>query len=232
MTRGVTRSTRAGAAQAVVLPRQFCRHVRVGPRRHRAHARHAAPPPLRRAPYHWSHVRATPPTCTAARTCARVTRLAAEDLLRLASFRALTRPTRGRLRDQGLTYAVPSNNKKGEEALLLDDVSGFFMPGAMSALVRSWCPPGLWRAQPPAPQLTTARISRLRAQMGPSGSGKTTLLDVLAGRKTAGTTRGTLLFGGVKPSRQFLRRFAGYVEQFDTLLRTHLLLCGVDCSLL
>jgi len=54
--------------------------------------------------------------------------------------------------------------------------------------------------------------------MGPSGSGKTTLLDVLAGRKTAGKTTGTLLFSGAKPSRAFLRRYTGYVEQFDTLL--------------
>jgi ATP-binding cassette subfamily G (WHITE) protein 2 len=41
---------------------------------------------------------------------------------------------------------------------------------------------------------------------------------VLAGRKTAGTTTGSLLFSGSKPSRAFLRRFTGYVEQFDTLL--------------
>jgi ABC-type multidrug transport system ATPase subunit len=54
--------------------------------------------------------------------------------------------------------------------------------------------------------------------MGPSGSGKTTLLDVLAGRKTAGTTSGTLLFGGTVPTRAFMRRFSAYVEQFDTLL--------------
>ena len=55
-------------------------------------------------------------------------------------------------------------------------------------------------------------------QMGPSGSGKTTLLDVLAGRKTVGEAHGSILFGGSKPSRAFLRRFTGYVEQFDTLL--------------
>ena len=73
-------------------------------------------------------------------------------------------------------------------AYLLRDVSGYFQPGEMTAL------------------------------MGPSGSGKTTLLDVLAGRKTAGKTTGTLLFSGAKPSRAFLRRFTGYVEQFDTLL--------------
>ena len=54
--------------------------------------------------------------------------------------------------------------------------------------------------------------------MGPSGSGKTTLLDVLAGRKTTGAVYGHLQFGGATPSRAFLRRFTGYVEQFDTLL--------------
>ena len=51
-------------------------------------------------------------------------------------------------------------------------------------------------------------------QMGPSGSGKTTLLDVLAGRKTAGKTSGSILFAGVRPTSMFLRRYTGYVEQF------------------
>ena len=32
--------------------------------------------------------------------------------------------------------------------------------------------------------------SEMTALMGPSGSGKTTLLDLLAGRKTTGTTEG------------------------------------------
>ena len=50
--------------------------------------------------------------------------------------------------------------------------------------------------------------------MGPSGSGKTTLLDVLAGRKTAGRTTGSILFAGVPPTVTFLRRYTGYVEQF------------------
>ena len=50
--------------------------------------------------------------------------------------------------------------------------------------------------------------------MGPSGSGKTTLLDVLAGRKTAGKTIGSILFAGVPPTTMFLRRYTGYVEQF------------------
>lgn len=50
--------------------------------------------------------------------------------------------------------------------------------------------------------------------MGPSGSGKTTLLDVLAGRKTEGVAEGTVLYSGYKPTRSFLRRYTGYVEQF------------------
>ena len=54
--------------------------------------------------------------------------------------------------------------------------------------------------------------------MGPSGSGKTTLLDVLAGRKTQGTTSGQIRFAGYPPTSNFLRRYTGYVEQFDTLL--------------
>jgi ABC-type lipoprotein export system ATPase subunit len=54
----------------------------------------------------------------------------------------------------------------------------------------------------------------LCAQMGPSGSGKTTLLDLLAGRKTVGKTEGSILFAGNKPTRPFLRRYTGYVEQF------------------
>jgi ABC-type lipoprotein export system ATPase subunit len=54
--------------------------------------------------------------------------------------------------------------------------------------------------------------------MGPSGSGKTTLLDVLAGRKTVGEIQGDVLFAGTQPSTAFLRRYTGYVEQFDTLI--------------
>lgn len=49
-------------------------------------------------------------------------------------------------------------------------------------------------------------------------TGKTTLLDVLAGRKTVGTISGEILFGGMKPTSMFLRRYTGYVEQFDTLV--------------
>ena len=49
--------------------------------------------------------------------------------------------------------------------------------------------------------------------MGPSGIGKSTLLDILSGRKNTGKVTGELLYSGNKPSKQFLRRFTGYVEQ-------------------
>lgn len=89
-----------------------------------------------------------------------------------------------------LSYHVPSVSKEaGKERLyLLKTVSGFIQPHQMTAL------------------------------MGPSGSGKTTLLDVLAGRKNAGIAEGTISFGGQRPTQQFLRRYTGYVEQFDTLI--------------
>eukprot|EP00195_Chlamydomonas_chlamydogama_P009759 CAMPEP_0202901782 /NCGR_PEP_ID=MMETSP1392-20130828/14649_1 /ASSEMBLY_ACC=CAM_ASM_000868 /TAXON_ID=225041 /ORGANISM="Chlamydomonas chlamydogama, Strain SAG 11-48b" /LENGTH=615 /DNA_ID=CAMNT_0049588397 /DNA_START=85 /DNA_END=1932 /DNA_ORIENTATION=+ len=93
-----------------------------------------------------------------------------------------------RITFKDLAYHVPSNTDKKERAYLLKGVSGWFEPHQMAAL------------------------------MGPSGSGKTTLLDVLAGRKNQGVIEGDLQFGGQKPSQQFLRRYTGYVEQFDTLI--------------
>lgn len=51
-----------------------------------------------------------------------------------------------------------------------------------------------------------------------SGSGKSTLLDILAQRKTVGDIKGQVLIAGQKPTQTFLRRYSGYVEQFDTLL--------------
>ncbi|KAF5832767.1 P-loop containing nucleoside triphosphate hydrolase protein [Dunaliella salina] len=89
---------------------------------------------------------------------------------------------------QGLNYHVPSNQNKKERVSLLKGLNGYINPNELTAL------------------------------MGPSGSGKTTLLDVLAGRKNAGVLEGTVLFGSQKPSTAFLRRFTGYVEQFDTLI--------------
>ncbi|KAL4421764.1 hypothetical protein ABPG77_009747 [Micractinium sp. CCAP 211/92] len=91
---------------------------------------------------------------------------------------------------KAVTYTVQNNMNKKERISLLQDVGGFLLPGEMSAL------------------------------MGPSGSGKSTLLDVLSGRKTVGELDGQVAFAGNKPTRNFLRRFTGYVEQFDTLLGT------------
>jgi len=87
-----------------------------------------------------------------------------------------------------LQYSVPSNVDKKTKAILLKKVSGYFLPRQMAAL------------------------------MGPSGSGKTTLLDVLAGRKTTGEITGDIHFAAHKPTLTFLRRYTGYVEQFDTML--------------
>jgi ABC-type multidrug transport system ATPase subunit len=87
-----------------------------------------------------------------------------------------------------IRYTVVNSQNSKEKIDLLKGVSGYLQPGEMSAL------------------------------MGPSGSGKTTLLDVLAGRKTVGSMDGDIKFGGEKPSKNFLRRYTGYVEQTDTLL--------------
>uniref|UniRef100_M4BGL5 ABC transporter domain-containing protein n=1 Tax=Hyaloperonospora arabidopsidis (strain Emoy2) TaxID=559515 RepID=M4BGL5_HYAAE len=86
---------------------------------------------------------------------------------------------------QDLWYSVP-NTKSPKEALnLLKGVSGFAMPGSMTAL------------------------------MGSSGAGKTTLMDVIAGRKTGGTITGKLLLNGHEANDLAIRRCAGYCEQMD-----------------
>ncbi len=87
-----------------------------------------------------------------------------------------------------VTYTVTNSQNNREQIDLLKGVTGYLKEGEMTAL------------------------------MGPSGSGKTTLLDLLAGRKTVGRTSGDIMYGGVRASKQFLRRFTGYVEQVDTLL--------------
>ncbi|KAK9808412.1 hypothetical protein WJX73_002001 [Symbiochloris irregularis] len=87
-----------------------------------------------------------------------------------------------------IEYLVQNRANKREKLAILKDVSGFLNYGEMTAV------------------------------MGPSGSGKTTLLDLLAGRKTVGTLKGDILFAGQKPKQAFLKRYTGYVEQFDTLI--------------
>jgi ABC-type multidrug transport system ATPase subunit len=68
---------------------------------------------------------------------------------------------------------------------LLQDVSGVFRPGVLTAL------------------------------MGITGAGKTTLLDVLAGRKTGGRIEGTIRIAGYPKKQETFSRISGYCEQSD-----------------
>ncbi|KAJ9181423.1 hypothetical protein P3X46_009555 [Hevea brasiliensis] len=68
---------------------------------------------------------------------------------------------------------------------LLQDVSGSFRPGILTALV------------------------------GMSGAGKTTLMDVLAGRKTSGYIEGSISIGGYPKNQETFARVSGYCEQND-----------------
>ena len=70
------------------------------------------------------------------------------------------------------------------DRVLLDNVQGWVKPGMLGAL------------------------------MGSSGAGKTTLLDVLAGRKTDGTIKGSIMVDG-RPLPVSFQRSAGYCEQLD-----------------
>lgn len=68
---------------------------------------------------------------------------------------------------------------------LLNDISGAFRPGVLTAL------------------------------MGVSGAGKTTLMDVLAGRKTGGYIEGNIWINGHPKKQETFARISGYCEQFD-----------------
>lgn len=68
---------------------------------------------------------------------------------------------------------------------LLQDVSGAFRPGVLTALV------------------------------GVSGAGKTTLMDVLAGRKTGGYIEGSISISGYPKNQATFARVTGYCEQND-----------------
>ncbi|VAI24826.1 unnamed protein product [Triticum turgidum subsp. durum] len=79
-----------------------------------------------------------------------------------------------------IKYGVPE-----EKLQLLQDVSGVFRPGVLTAL------------------------------MGITGAGKTTLLDVLAGRKTGGYIEGTIMIEGYPKKQETFSRISGYCEQND-----------------
>ena len=74
---------------------------------------------------------------------------------------------------RNVNYFVPTKSK--EKLQLLENVSGYVVPGTMTAL------------------------------MGSSGAGKSTLLDVLAQRKTIGTIDGEIFYGGEKQGKGFKR---------------------------
>ncbi|KAG4038809.1 ABC transporter G family member 36 [Phytophthora cactorum] len=84
-----------------------------------------------------------------------------------------------------LWYSVPYPANPKEDIDLLKGVSGFALPGTMTAL------------------------------MGSSGAGKTTLMDVIAGRKTGGKIRGEILLNGHPATELAIRRSTGYCEQMD-----------------
>ncbi|KAE8662416.1 hypothetical protein F3Y22_tig00113337pilonHSYRG00028 [Hibiscus syriacus] len=69
---------------------------------------------------------------------------------------------------------------------LLQDISGSFRPGVLTALI------------------------------GSSGAGKTTLMDVLSGRKTGGYIQGDIRVGGYPKVQKSYARVSGYCEQTDT----------------
>ncbi|KAK1942667.1 ABC transporter G family member 36 [Phytophthora citrophthora] len=84
-----------------------------------------------------------------------------------------------------LWYTVPDPTDKKETIDLLKGISGYALPGTITAL------------------------------MGSSGAGKTTLMDVIAGRKTGGQIRGEILLNGHPATDLAIRRCTGYCEQMD-----------------
>lgn len=83
-------------------------------------------------------------------------------------------------------YTVTLNkNLGGGTKLLLQRLSGVAVPGKLMAL------------------------------MGASGAGKTTLLDVIAGRKTSGSMKGSILLNGFPKETKSFARLTAYCEQLD-----------------
>ncbi|ETN01424.1 hypothetical protein PPTG_17214 [Phytophthora nicotianae INRA-310] len=84
-----------------------------------------------------------------------------------------------------LWYTVPDPTNPKQTIDLLKGISGYALPGTITAL------------------------------MGSSGAGKTTLMDVIAGRKTGGQIRGQILLNGHPATDLAIRRSTGYCEQMD-----------------
>lgn len=89
-----------------------------------------------------------------------------------------------------LRYSVPDPNNKKQSIELLKGITGYALPGSVTAL------------------------------MGASGAGKTTLMDVIAGRKTGGKISGQILMNGYDATDLVIRRATGYCEQVDIHLES------------
>ncbi|KAG3080731.1 hypothetical protein PI124_g19319 [Phytophthora idaei] len=84
-----------------------------------------------------------------------------------------------------LWYTVPDPANPKDTIDLLKGISGYALPGTITAL------------------------------MGSSGAGKTTLMDAIAGRKTGGNVQGQILLNGHPATDLAIRRSTGYCEQMD-----------------
>ena len=82
-------------------------------------------------------------------------------------------------------FVIPLGDPKGDELELIKGVTGFAVPGTLTAL------------------------------MGASGAGKSTLMDVIAGRKTSGRIEGEILMNGVPKDQRVMNQLMGYCEQTD-----------------
>ncbi|KAG7397092.1 hypothetical protein PHYBOEH_001243 [Phytophthora boehmeriae] len=85
-----------------------------------------------------------------------------------------------------LWYAVPDPTNPKETIDLFKGISGYALPGTITAL------------------------------MGSSGAGKTTLMDVIAGRKTGGKIQGQILLNGHPATDLAIRRSTGYCKQMES----------------
>ena len=131
---------------------------------------------------------------------------------------------------QDLEFVVQNQADKKHKISLLNKVSGVLYPGLMSALMG---PSGsgktslLGRALSVPqkcihchffPQFPGSSNRFDKSNSEPVIAAVKLFADCLAGRKTTGEVKGTILFAGRPASKSFLRRFTGYVEQFGEML--------------